>query len=111
MFTGNYYPSMSNVERILVIKLSALGDFVQAFGPFSAIRSAHSEAHITLLTTDPYRELAMRSPWFDDVWTDTRPKAWQVFLTWHVYLVGCGQGVLPVSTICRPHNGLRLIFG
>ena len=70
---------MSNAKRILVIKLSALGDFVQAFGPFSAIRSAHPKAHITLLTTATYRELAVQSPWFDAVWTDTRPKVWQVF--------------------------------
>ena len=27
--------------RILVIKLGALGDFAQAFGPFAAIRAHH----------------------------------------------------------------------
>jgi ADP-heptose:LPS heptosyltransferase len=60
-------------ERILVIKLAALGDFVQAFGPFAAIRAQHPAADITLLTTPPYAELARRSPWFDAVWTDGRP--------------------------------------
>lgn len=69
---------MSNPQRILVIKLSALGDFVQAFGPFSAIRSAYPDAHITLLTTAPYVDLVVRSPWFDTVWVDTRPKMWQI---------------------------------
>jgi ADP-heptose:LPS heptosyltransferase len=60
-------------ERILVIKLAALGDFVQAFGPFAAIRAHHPEARITLLTTPPFAELARRSPWFDAVWDDGRP--------------------------------------
>ncbi|TDH62625.1 glycosyltransferase family 9 protein [Dankookia rubra] len=59
--------------RILVIKLAALGDFVQAFGPFAAIRAHHADAEITLLTTPPYAELARLSPWFDRVWTDGRP--------------------------------------
>ncbi|MFC3124098.1 glycosyltransferase family 9 protein [Pseudoroseomonas globiformis] len=59
--------------RILVIKLSALGDFVQAFGPFAAIRSRHPEARIVLLTTPPFVGLARRAPWFDEVWEDGRP--------------------------------------
>jgi ADP-heptose:LPS heptosyltransferase len=61
--------------RILVIKLASLGDFVQAFGPFAAIRAHHRDAEITLLTTRPYAELARLSPWFDAVWEDGRP-AW-----------------------------------
>lgn len=63
------------MRRILVIKLAALGDFVQAFGPFAAIRAHHPGAEITLLTTPPYAELARLAPWFDRVWTDGRP-AW-----------------------------------
>jgi ADP-heptose:LPS heptosyltransferase len=61
-------------ERILVIKLAALGDFVQAFGPFAAIRHHHPDAEITLLTTPPYAELARLTPWFDRIWTDGRPR-------------------------------------
>ncbi|MFH5926182.1 glycosyltransferase family 9 protein [Roseomonas xinghualingensis] len=60
--------------RVLVIKLAALGDFVQAFGPFAAIRAHHPGARITLLTTRPFAELARRSPWFDEVWDDGRPR-------------------------------------
>lgn len=59
--------------RVLVIKLAALGDFAQAFGPFAAIRAHHPGAHITLLTTRPYAPLARMSPWFDEVWEDGRP--------------------------------------
>lgn len=65
-------------SRILVIKLGALGDFVQAFGPFAAIRQHHPDAEITLLTTRPFAALAVASPWFDHVWVDDKPKMWQV---------------------------------
>lgn len=59
--------------NILVIKLGALGDFVQGFGPFAAIRAHHPGARITLLTTRPFAALAAASPWFDAVWADGRP--------------------------------------
>lgn len=59
--------------RVLVIKLAALGDFAQAFGPFAAIRAHHPDARITLLTTRAYAPLARMSPWFDEVWEDGRP--------------------------------------
>lgn len=62
------------MERILVIKLAALGDFVQAFGPFAAIRAHHPAAEITLLTTPPFAALAQNAPWFDRIWADGRPR-------------------------------------
>lgn len=65
-------------ERILVIRLSALGDVVQALGPMAAIRRHHRGAHIVALTTRPYAPLLAASPYCDEVWVDTRPKAWDV---------------------------------
>ena len=62
-------------SRILVIKLSALGDFIQATGPMKAIRAFHDDAHITLLTTAPFEAMAQATGWFDEIWTDGRP-AW-----------------------------------
>ena len=62
------------LQRILVIKLAALGDVVQAFPPFAHIRAAHPGAHITLLTTPPYADLAAASPYFDAIETAGRPK-------------------------------------
>ncbi len=59
--------------RVLVIKLSALGDFIQATGPMKAIRAAHPDAHITLLTTKPYVGMGEATGWFDAVWSDGRP--------------------------------------
>jgi ADP-heptose:LPS heptosyltransferase len=60
-------------ERILVIKLSALGDFVLALAAMRKIRQAHRKAHITLLTTPPFKALAEASPYFNEVETDGRP--------------------------------------
>jgi ADP-heptose:LPS heptosyltransferase len=59
--------------RILVIKLGALGDFVQAMGPAAAIRAHHADAEITLLTTAPFVDLARDAPYFDRIWIDERP--------------------------------------
>lgn len=66
-----------NGEAILVIRLGALGDFVLSSGPFRAIRDAHPDAHIVLLTTAPYEELARAGGWFDEIWLDERPSWWQ----------------------------------
>jgi ADP-heptose:LPS heptosyltransferase len=71
-------------RRILVIKLSALGDFILALGAMEAIRVHHETAHITLLTTRPYEAIARASGYCDDIWLDTRPRwfdlgAWRGF--------------------------------
>jgi len=65
-------------SRILVIKLSAFGDFVLSIASFQAIRAHHPAARITLLTTAPYKDMAEASGCFDQVWTDPRPAWWQV---------------------------------
>jgi len=66
-------------EQILVLKLGALGDFVQAVGPMMAIRSHHNDAHIVLLTTAAYVDFAKALNLFDDIWVDAdRPKSWQI---------------------------------
>jgi ADP-heptose:LPS heptosyltransferase len=56
------------------MKFGALGDVVQAFAAFAAIRAAHPDAEITLLTTAPYAEFTRASGLFDRVETDGRPK-------------------------------------
>jgi ADP-heptose:LPS heptosyltransferase len=71
---------MKRTKSILVIKLSALGDFVMAFPAFARIRAAHPDAHITLLTTQPFETLARLSPYFDQVETDGRPKGLPAWL-------------------------------
>jgi ADP-heptose:LPS heptosyltransferase len=66
-------PPAKGQKKILVIKLSAVGDFVLAFPAFERIRAAHPGAHITLLTTPPFESLARSSPFFDRVEIDGRP--------------------------------------
>jgi len=63
--------------RVLVIKLGALGDFIQALGPMACIRQAHPQAEITLLTTPPFEAVAHASNGFDLVDTDGRPRGWR----------------------------------
>lgn len=64
---------MTGRPRILVIKLGALGDIVQALGPAAAIRRHHPEAEIVLLTTAPFADFLRGAPYFDTVWIDERP--------------------------------------
>jgi ADP-heptose:LPS heptosyltransferase len=68
-------------NNILIIKLGALGDFVQALGPMKAIRAHHPDAHITLLTTKPFVKLAEKSGVTNDIWLDERPK-WHNLSGW-----------------------------
>lgn len=72
---------MSEKQKILVIKLGALGDFVQALGPMAAIRRHHPNADITLLTTEPYLSFARSCGYFNHIWTDERPK-WHQLYKW-----------------------------
>jgi ADP-heptose:LPS heptosyltransferase len=65
-------------ERILVLKLGALGNVVLSLGPFAAIRQHHPTAEITLLTTQPYAGWLAQSPYFNHIWLDTRPDWWNV---------------------------------
>ncbi|NIA70877.1 glycosyltransferase family 9 protein [Pelagibius litoralis] len=70
--------TIQSPQQILVIKLSALGDFVLSIASFQAIRAHHRAAEITLLTTVPYRAMAEASGCFDRVWIDRRPAWWQL---------------------------------
>jgi ADP-heptose:LPS heptosyltransferase len=66
------------MSAVLVIRLSALGDFVLSGPAFAGIRAHHPDAQITLLTTAPYADLARRLPWFDRVEIDRRPALWNL---------------------------------
>ena len=66
-------PPVANLRRILVIRLSALGDFVQALGPIEAIRRHHQGDRVSLLTTRPLAGFARELGLFDEVLVDDRP--------------------------------------
>ncbi len=63
----------ASAKEVLVIKLSALGDFMLALGAMKAVRDFHPSARITLLTTPPFEDFASHCPYFDRVETDGRP--------------------------------------
>jgi ADP-heptose:LPS heptosyltransferase len=65
----------SRPRHILVIRLSAFGDFVQSLGPVEAIRRHHRGDRVTLLTTSPFADFARELGWFDDVLIDRRPRS------------------------------------
>ena len=62
------------IDNVLVIKLSALGDFVQALGPMKAIKRHHPNAKITLLTTKSFKNFGEECGYFDEIIIDNRPK-------------------------------------
>jgi ADP-heptose:LPS heptosyltransferase len=62
------------LRRVLVIKLGALGDFIQALGAMRVVRATHPSARITLLTTEPFEAFAKACPYFDIVEADGRPR-------------------------------------
>jgi len=64
----------AKAKEVLVIKLSALGDFVLSLGAMRAVREFHPSARITLLTTQPFEEFARVCPYVDVVETDGRPE-------------------------------------
>ena len=65
---------MSRPRRVLIVKLGALGDFIQALGPMPEIRRHHANDHLSLLTTCRYAEIARQTGLFDTVLVDRRPR-------------------------------------
>lgn len=70
--------SAPKTQNILVIKLGALGDFIQSLGAMRGVRAHHQDAKITLLTTKPFVALAEKSKYFDEIIIDERPKFYQL---------------------------------
>jgi ADP-heptose:LPS heptosyltransferase len=100
-------------RRILVIKHSALGDFILALGAFKAIRTHHPDAHITLLTTAPFADMARRCGWFDAVEIDPKPTLfqWRAWLRLRRFLTRSGfEWVYDLQHSGRTHTYFRF-FG
>ncbi|HVN02006.1 MAG TPA: glycosyltransferase family 9 protein [Caulobacteraceae bacterium] len=71
------------ISRVLVIKLGGVGEMVLAFPAFERIRQAHPRAKITLLTTQPFAQLATSSPFFNAVDADggaRDPASWAALI-------------------------------
>ena len=99
-------------NRILVIRLGALGNVVLSFGPFAAIRRYHRGAEITLLTTAPYADWLAASPYFDSVWVDSRPAWWDGPRWWHLrrrLIAGGFDRIYDLQTSARSSRYYQLL--
>lgn len=103
---------MTGRSRILVIKLGALGDVVQALGPAAAIRRHHVDAEIVLLTSAPFASFLGAAPYFDAVWVDERPVPLDVSGVWRLrrrLLEGGFSRVYDLQTSSRSNWYFRLL--
>lgn len=66
-------------QNILVIQLGALREFMYALGSMAAIRRHHTDAKISLLTTEPFAQMAQDCGYFDEILVDHRPKLYDIF--------------------------------
>jgi len=69
---------VSHRQKILVIKLGAFGDVLQADGALRDLRAAHPHDHLTVLTTPPFRKIFERAPYVDAVLTEPRAPRWRL---------------------------------
>ena len=60
--------------RILLIKLSSLGDVIHALPTLEALRSLYPQGHLTWLVEDTYAPVLARHPALDEVWPVPRPR-------------------------------------
>lgn len=65
--------SPADYTSVLAIKLGALGDVVQSFGPLRAIRKTHPKSRLVVLTAPAFADLFAADPDVDEVWRDERP--------------------------------------
>lgn len=66
------------MERILVIKLGAFGDVIQAEGALRDIRAHHAGAKISVLTRKPFVKILQRCPWVDSILVDDNAPRWRL---------------------------------
>jgi ADP-heptose:LPS heptosyltransferase len=65
---------LSEANRVLIIQLGGISEFIAALAAAKRIRDFHIGAHITLLTTEATGDLAGQCPYFDAVQTDGKPR-------------------------------------
>jgi ADP-heptose:LPS heptosyltransferase len=55
-------------SRILIVKLSSLGDVIHALPTLEALRSLYPQGHITWLVEEPHAPVVAGHPALDEVW-------------------------------------------
>ena len=73
-----------NHEKILVIRLGALGDICLSLGPMAAIRAHHPDAEIVLLTSPVFAEWLKDCPYFDRIQSVPRHGRYNPRWLWQV---------------------------
>jgi len=61
------------MNKVLVIRLGALGDLVFCMRVFQSIRKHYKDSKTALLVRKPYAEFAKAMPWFDEIIIDEKP--------------------------------------
>ena len=61
-------------QKILIIKLGALGDFVLQSGYVFALHKKYPKAHFTFMTTKPFVPFVKCMPFIENIIVDTRPR-------------------------------------
>lgn len=86
--------SDSQGERVLIIKLGALGDILLADGALRDIRLHHPNARIDIMVRAPYAALMRACPWVDEVMVDDNAPRWQLraMQEWRRRLLAGGYG-------------------
>lgn len=72
------------MTNILIIKLGAFGDIMQAEGALHDIRNHHPEARIAIMTMPAYKGILSRCPWIDEVIVDPRAPRWRLDAMWQL---------------------------
>src|SRR5512147_1186231 len=63
----NPLPGPPAADRILLVRLGAVGDVVRTLPAASAIRAAYAGAHLAWLVERPSASLLRAQPWLDEV--------------------------------------------
>ena len=61
-------------QKILIIKLGALGDFILQSGCVFALHEKYPNAHFTFMTTKPFVPFVKCMPFIENIIVDTRPR-------------------------------------
>jgi len=65
--TGEVYRKTSDIIKILVVKISSLGDLILSFPALNELRQQFPNAEISLLTLKKYNSLVYDCPYIDEV--------------------------------------------
>ena len=82
------------MSNILVIKHGSLGDIAQISGAIQDIKENHPNDKVFVLTTYPYEELFLKSPYIDEVYIDQRLSRLNLF-----YLLKLKQMISKLSLV------------